>query len=372
MTTLERITIRGFKSIRNIEDLELGDVNVLIGPNGSGKSNFIGAMTFLQQIRNGNLKSYVRRAGGSERLLHFGSDVTEVMSIHVAFTDPFHTDFFNQYEIDLEPTETDSLYPSSEFVYLRDRETYSDRTYEEPLSSSNSEAAISDRDLTGRASRVRRHLRSWRLYHFQNTGLVSPLKRTADVSNNRYLRSRGSNLPAFLYLIRKKHRESYRMIRDTVRLAAPFFDDFILEPDELNEDKIRLEWRHKRMGDYFDASSLSDGTLRFMALATLLLQPEKFRPSVIMLDEPELGLHPYAITLLAALVHRASVTTQVILATQSPNLLDHFDPEDVLVSERVDGGTELTRLDPERLRIWLEDYSLGQLWEKNELGGRPN
>ena len=89
------------------------------------------------------------------------------------------------------------------------------------------------------------------------------------------------------------------------------------------------------------------------------------------MDEPELGLHPYAITLLASLIRQASVDTQVILATQSPILLDHFEPEDVLVTERVNGGTKIARLNSEELKVWLEDYSLGQLWEKNELGGRP-
>src|SRR5260370_38864896 len=122
---------------------------------------------------------------------------------------------------------------------------------------------------------------------------------------------------------------------------------------------------------YFDAASLSDGTLRFIVLATLFLQPEQFRPSVILVDEPELGLHPYAIEMMVAMVSQASVATQVIMSTQSSLLLDHFQPEDVLVADRVDGGTQLTRLDSTQLAKWLEDYSLGQLWEKNELGGRP-
>lgn len=132
-----------------------------------------------------------------------------------------------------------------------------------------------------------------------------------------------------------------------------------------------MEWRHKNSDQYFDASSLSDGTLRFIALATLFLQPEQFRSSVILVDEPELGLHPYAIEMLAALIRQASVKTQVIVATQSSLLLDHFAPDDVLVANRVDGGTQLTRLRTEQLAAWLEDYSLGQLWEKNEFGGRP-
>ena len=161
------------------------------------------------------------------------------------------------------------------------------------------------------------------------------------------------------------------MIRRTVRLVAPFFDDFILEPQALDEDKIRLEWRHRGSDAYFDASSLSDGSLRFIALATLLLQPTRLLPSLIILDEPELGLHPYAITMLSSLVKQAATKAQVILATQSPLLLEHFEPDDVLVTERVNGRSEFNRLDRGELEEWLKDYSLGQLWEKNEIGGRP-
>ena len=151
----------------------------------------------------------------------------------------------------------------------------------------------------------------------------------------------------------------------------PFFVDFQLEPLRLNKDKIRLEWQHMGSDSYFDSSSFSDGTLRFIALVTLLLQPSSFRPSVIVMDEPELGLHPSAVTLLASLVKQASTSTQIILATQSSRLLDHFEPEDVLVADRVQGATEFTRLAKEELANWLNDYSLGELWEKNEIGGRP-
>ncbi|MBI2091809.1 MAG: AAA family ATPase [Deltaproteobacteria bacterium] len=197
------------------------------------------------------------------------------------------------------------------------------------------------------------------------------MKKTADVNDNRYLRPDGSNLAAFLYYLRRKHETTYSLIRRAVQRVTPFFNDFILNPQKLNPDKIRLEWQHKSSEAYFDASSFSDGTVRFIALATLFLQPDNYLPSVVLVDEPELGLHPYAITMLASLVKQASIKTQVIVSTQSPLLLDHFQPEDVLIADRVDGGTQFTRLDSTKLTGWLENYSLGQLWEKNEFGGRP-
>ena len=197
------------------------------------------------------------------------------------------------------------------------------------------------------------------------------MRKTAQVNDNQYLRPNGSNLPAFLYLLKEKYPDSYRLITGAIRRVAPYFEDFALEPDRLNEETIRLEWRHKGSDQYFGPSSLSDGTLRFIVLATLLLQPPELRPSVILVDEPELGLHPAAIEMLASLVRQASTSSQVVLSTQSSLLLDHFSPEQVLVAEREKGATNLRRLDPDRLQEWLVDYSLGQLWEKNELGGRP-
>ena len=365
MPELDTITIKGFKSIACIEKLKLEAINVVIGPNGSGKSNFIGVFDFLHAVREGHLQDYVMKAGGADKVLHFGAKATEKLEIHISFENSV-----NQYAITLEATEADQLYPSVEFVYFWKNQQYSE-PYREGLSPRGTEAGISDPQYSGTAKHVRSHLDRWRVYHFHNTSSHSPMKKTADVNDNHYLRPDGSNLAAFLYYLRKKHETSYRLIRRTVQQVAPFFDDFLLEPQKLNPDKIRLEWRHKGSEAYFDASSLSDGTLRFIALATLFLQPDDYRPSVILVDEPELGLHPYAITLLASLVKQISVKTQVILSTQSSLLLDNFQPEEVLVADRVDGGTQLTRLASDNLDTWLQDYSLGQLWEKNEIGGRP-
>ena len=358
--------LKGFKSIASIEGLKLGAINVLIGANGSGKSNFIGVFSFLNAIREGSLQDYVIKAGGADQVLHFGSKVTKNLYILISFQDGR-----NQYEVNLQPTKADELVPESETVYFWDMTYYPDRPYSETMSRVGKEAGISATDVRKTPKYVRDHLARWRLYHFHDTSSSSPMKKTVDVNDNRYLRPDGSNLAAFLYYLHEQHEDSYNLIRRTVQQVAPFFDDFLLEPQKLNKDKILLEWRHKGSEAYFNASSLSDGTLRFIALATLFLQPENYRPSIILVDEPELGLHPYAITILASLVKQVSVTTQVILSTQSPMLLDHFQVEDVIVADLVNKGTQLTRLDSAKLKTWLQDYSLGQLWEKNELGGRP-
>ena len=355
MTAIREISIEGFRSIAATKELKLRPLNVLIGANGSGKSNFLGALTLLRAAVLGPSigSDYVLRSGGADRLLHYGSKVTPTIRFSVCFDDKL-----SDFSVQMRHGTDDQLFAR--------------------LSISESELPsefVRNLEIRPGVAPHIEFLRSrvgcWRPYHFHDTGAASPMKKMADVQDNRHLRTDGSNLAAFLFLLRKKHGDDYTRIRRTVRLAAPFFDDFALKPSALNEEKILLEWRHRGSDAYFNASSLSDGSLRFIALATLLLQPESIRPTVVLVDEPELGLHPYAITLLASLLKQAAVTSQIIVATQSPLLLDHFEPEDVLVADRVSGATTLRRLDSEKLKVWLEDYSLGQLWEKNEIGGRP-
>jgi len=367
LSALDYITTRGFKSFSFLEKLALRPMNVLIGPNGSGKSNFIGVFAFLHAIREGRLRSYVTEAGGAEKVLHFGSKATKEIYIHLSFVREV-----TQYELKLSPTRDDGLYPSSETTSFWDKSQYP-KPYDEALSPRDQgrEAGISDPNLQKIPGWVRKRLGSWRLYHVHDTSSSSPMRKTAKVDDNEFLRPDGSNLAAFLYYLSETHETSYSLIRRTIQRVTPFFDDFRLKPLKLKPDDIKLEWRHKKSDQYFDASSLSDGTLRFIALATLFLQPKKYLPSVILVDEPELGLHPSAIGMLASLMRQASKETQVITSTQSSLLLDHFDPEDVLVANRVGSATEITRLEPGQLSTWLENYSLGQLWEKNEFAGRP-
>src|SRR5579871_1531492 len=252
MAELDTITVRGFKSIASIEALPLGAINVIVGPNGSGKSNFIGVFAFLNAIWEGRLEDYIARAGGAEKVLYFGSKVTEILHLHISFQEGV-----NQYEIDLAPTEADELVPISEWVYFWDKGHYPNAPYGQAISRKGKEAGISASNSSGITSYVRSHLARWRLYHFHDTSSSSPMKKTVDVNDNRYLRPDGSNLAAFLYYLRERHEASYSLIRRAVQRVAPFFDDFLLEPLKLNTEKIRLEWRHKGSDAYFDASSLS-------------------------------------------------------------------------------------------------------------------
>ena len=372
MGVLDRISIKGFKSIRSAE-LEIRPINVLIGANGSGKSNLLEAMAFLQAIRAGNLQGYVGRAGGADRLLHFGAKTTDEM----AFRARFSNEGICEYRLALTPTDTGALYPNSEALVYWDKEIYPDEPRKKVISGEGGEAGISkasadSESLAGK--HVLKGIDSWRVYHFHDTGPHSPLKKTAALNDNRYLRPDGSNLAAVLYLLREKHEWDYGFIRQTVQLAAPFLEDFALEPQGPNGDTIRLKWKHVGDDDCFDVSALSDGTLRFIALVTLMLQPKENLPSVILLDEPELGMHPAELDLFESMVSYVSkgiAGAQVILATQSARLLDQFETEDVVVADRVKGATEFSRLDAEKLEVWRERYSLGELWEKNDLGGGP-
>jgi predicted ATPase len=212
-------------------------------------------------------------------------------------------------------------------------------------------------------------IRSWRVYHFHDTSASAKVKQQGDINDNHMLRSDASNLAAFLYLLRETENDYYRKIVSTIRLVAPFFDDFSLRPNPLNKEKIQLEWLEKGSDTYFNAQTLSDGTLRFICMATLLLQPKL--PSTVIIDEPELGLHPYAITVLASLLKSASQNAQVVISTQSVALVNQFGPEDIIVVDRKEGQSTFERRTEKDLENWLDDYGMGDLWEKNLLGGRP-
>ena len=345
-------------------------LNVFIGPNGAGKSNFIGVFKLLHRIIEQKLGVYVGEQGGANSMLHFGRKRTGKISLNLQFAGGK-----NSYGCVLAPNAEDSLFFQDEwcgFSGTFTRTGYQASDYRVQLSLGGRETKLLDEGEEhngGIAAHVRDDFRSWRLYHFHDTSSSAGVKRKGDVSDNRFLRDDASNLAAFLYRLQQTQKSSYDNIVGAVRLVAPFFENFVLAPDALNPEKILLEWKERGSDEYFNASALSDGTLRFICLATLLLQPSL--PSAVLIDEPELGLHPAAITLLAELFRSTSKKAQVIVSTQSVTLVNQLSPEEVVVVEHKDGTSTFERLDDARLQDWLGDYGLGELWEKNLVGGRP-
>lgn len=359
---LDRIQAKGFKSIREM-DLSLRQLNVLIGSNGSGKSNFISLFGLLNKLIDQQLQVAVQRWGGADAILHYGQKHTPELVIKLFFAP-------NAYEAVLAPGQTGSLFFAKERSFYQ--ESGYSRPYEQVIGSGNRETELLDeqgRPRTAIARYVLDSMRSWRVYHFHDTSASAKVRQPADIHDNAALRWDASNLASFLLVLRAKHSDHYQQIVATVRQAAPFFKDFQLRPMPLNPQQIMLEWVEQGSDTYFNAHSLSDGTLRFICLATLLLQPNP--PSTILIDEPELGLHPFAIELLADMLRSASLNTQVIASTQSVTLVNRLEPEDVVVVDRQDRQSTFRRLTEQDMAAWLDDYGLGDLWEKNVLGGRP-
>ncbi len=361
MAALDRIQVEGFKSIKQM-DLALRPMNVLIGANGAGKSNFLSVFRFLNQMAESELRAFVARSGGANALLHLGRKTTSSLTIRLYFEK-------YGYEARLHPTPEDAL------VFV-DEGVTEDFVNWQPLK--GLDGVISTyTQLHDHAHRyggstitvLLDTLKGWRVYHLNDTGDSAKIKFTSNVNDNANLRTDGSNLAAILYLFQQRYPEHYANIVKTIQLAAPFFDDFELRRDPLNPEAIRLEWRQKGSDAYFNASALSDGTLRFMCLAALLMQP--ILPPVVLIDEPELGLHPYALVLLASMLKSAAARTQVIISTQSVPLINQFEPEDIIVVDQENGQSVFKRLEKKPLEDWLEDYSLGEIWEKNIIGGTP-
>ena len=369
---LEKIEVKGYKSIKHL-DLELQHLNILIGPNGAGKSNFISFFELVNHMLNKDLQLFVGKQG-IDRLLHFGSKHTHELKMFMQFGP-------NRYQATLQPTEDrEHLSFKEEFAdFDADQIQYAGGYKRIDLAAAGAtESALPEPGVSSIATHVARFMFDWKVYHFHDTSATAQLKNRCNIHDNSRLRPNAENLAAFLYSIKRTNPQSYQMIVNTVQRVAPFFQHFILEPEKLNEDYIRLRWKHTDNDDYFDAHSLSDGTLRFICLSTLLLQPDL--PTVILLDEPELGLHPYAIQLLVGLIRSAAHRTQVIAATQSATLVDEFDYTDILVIEQVNGASKIRRLTDlmeeglmtgGQMKDWLESYKLGELWQKNLIGGNP-
>lgn len=363
MDNLLHIKIKGFKSIKEL-DLEMKPINVLIGANGSGKSNFISVFKLLENIYNQRLQTYVKHNGGAERFLHFGSKITDKISINLQLKrNEYCATFVKDNEKDaLIITDYASFY--SHISNVEYAPSISQDSFE-------SDIEISVKPIVRRSGK---YLKQCKLYHFHDTSSTAKFKSFQDINLNKFLDSFAENLAPFLYKLKQDFNSDYQNIVNAVKTVAPYFQDFDFN---ISGESIILRWQHvndlSNLG--FSTQTLSDGTARFICMATLFLQPKDIRPATIVLDEPEIGLHPDALTVLSEIIKAVSAHgTQVIISTQSVTLANCFEPDDFIVVDYEEGESKFQRIGKDKqkeLEIWLENYQTGTAWEENLLGGMP-
>lgn len=362
---LKSFTIKGYKSIKVISNFEPKPVNILIGPNGVGKSNFISFFKFLSRMLNsdGKLREYVAYLGGANDILHDGADVTKSIDAYIELETNAG---FNEYQFSLMFAKPDKL------VFKEEKYRYSEKQFGSTRDWTSCgvghEEAKLPEVINDSAKNILNLLRKLIVYQFHNTSDTAPIRLKWPEADGRWLKQNGENLGSFLFKIQNDEKAFYPRILKYIRLVLPFFDDFVLYPEF---GQILLRWKEKGSAKEFNAGQASDGMLRTIALISLLAQNPKDLPAVLFLDEPELGLHPSAIDAVAGLIKAASSHGQVFVATQSISLVNNFELEDLVVIDRKGRNSEYHRPDSENLQAYLEEFSTGQIWEKNIIGGRP-
>ena len=365
---LEAITLKGFKTIRELEDFKPRQLTVLIGPNGAGKSNFISFFRMMSWALADpdNLQFYIGQQGGASKILYDGPSITREIEAELTIaTDAGE----NQYAFRLFYAAGDTLIFADERYRFSRMGYFTTARWNEAGAGHRAPKLLIEANAGDTTAYVIRSLmQKIVVYQFHNTSDTARMRSKWYADDNRWLKEDAANIAPILLRLKENHITYYQRIVDTIRLILPFFSDFDIEPDY---GSVILNWRERNSNEVFSVAQASDGMLRIIALVTLLLQPEQDLPDVLILDEPELGLHPYAINIIGGLISAASHNTQVIVATQSALLVDCFEPEDIVVVERQNRFSTFAPQNSVSLSEWLDDYSLSELWEKNIIGGRP-
>ena len=357
---IQKISVEGFKSIQSLT-LNIDFVNVLLGANGAGKSNFLSLFSFLNHLAHGKLSSYVARNGFAHSFLFFSAKQTPRMCIDLYIDDiHYHTELsVNTYD--------DSFIFENEYILLPST------PHKIELKGRPGESGLlTYRDIEEYQFDILDYLKNIRVYHFHDNSDYANFKQAIALDASEYLYPNAQNIAAYLYRLRHEFPTYYHDIVTTIQTVSPFFHDFYLSPSgEQDNEKILLKWLHRNHDRPFSVNQLSDGTSRFICLTVLLLQPEQLRPNIIVLDEPELGLHPAALDVLADIIQKISQDNQIICTTQSVSFANHFMPENFIIVDRKNDMSTFQRLTGKHLQHWLNDYSMGDIWEKNLIGGGP-
>ena len=369
---IESLRIRGFRSLADVELCNLCNANVLLGANGGGKSNFIRFFEMLSWMLRSRLGEFVGTQGGADDQLHRGKSVTLGMDAQLALrTEAGRI----EYRFALAHADPDRFVFSDE-AFRRTADLAADAPSQH-AASGQPEARIVDiaqrspsRGVNATIARVIvRLLGNCSVHQFRNTSDTSNFRKPWDVEDSNYLRTHGGNLAAVLHRLEQEDLGRFELICRHVRRVLPMFDRFrIVE----SHGQVSLRWTAVGTDKTFGAHVTSDASFRFFALVTLLNLPPGMLPSVLLLDEPELGLHPTAVTLVGGMIKSLAANRQIIVATQSPLLVDAFDLEEILVLNLADGRTTFSRPEGAGFAQWIEEgYTTGEIWQKNLIGGCP-
>ena len=370
MGRIKSISIDGFKSIKELKYLELEKLNVIVGANGAGKSNFIQIFRMLDAMSHDRFQEFILKNGGADAFPFCGLKVTSEIKIEFEFmSDSSFSRGANFYRFSMSPNNEEQMVLYEECKYGDyGWHSYGSHSLESKLPNEIKNEKSYNGQFDGVGRYVYDSISGWTVYHFHDTSSSASMRRSEIVEDFEKLDGNARNIAPFLLHLRQEYPKNYEDIVKAVRLVIPFFEDFRLDVLKMGEaEKVKLTWKQKGTEYPMQPYHLSDGSIRFICLVTALLQPVP--PTTIVIDEPELGLHPEAIHILAELIKATSIKTQVIVATQSPLLLDQFSIEDIIVARRQNGTSTFERLNAEDYDQWLEDYTLGELWTKNVIDG---
>lgn len=396
------IKIEGFRSFKKVE-LNLEPLSVLIGPNGGGKSNFMDLLALLAEAGSGQLANGILKRGGFHDIA-FGFDTSGEMRVELRFKELLHPwrlalqasgkkldvvfrMVARAFGTGVQVTEELVRQESAEEPALSEEmvrrglvgsvfKGWSESgglVTEERSGVSPIELAITqvrDPAKYPAASAVLKKLGEWAFYRDVDVGVQSAVRQPATIRPETRLLPDGSNLSSVFHEIQQEHSDDWADILEIFKTAYPEFVKLTV-PASGGDGKVILRWFERpfeRQGG-LSANLLSDGTLKLLCLVAILKNPVP--PPLICIDEPEVGLHPDWIELVAELMQSAAARTQLIVATHSPQIVAKLDPEQVIVTEKHDGETHLTRLNGKELEKWLDEFNLSDLWLAGHIGGRP-
>ncbi len=376
---IKSIEVRGFRSFKNVFIQDMPNAMALVGPNGAGKSNLFRFLEMLSAMTDRKLAEFTARNGGANDQLFSGfndqpvkgSPTSAIKTSITMLAEPGAARC--EYSFTAKRTEADSFlfeYESLKFTEHANHKTdvvVLDGSAGKPEPDLTIAAQSGDYPSARRplAKALVQLLRGCAVYRFHDTDRLKTLQDTRGPAR---LLPHGENLAGILYQLKQHTPERYNRIGDQIRRVVPGFRRFILNPEY---GKALLRWQADGSDRAISAHMTSDGSLRLFALITLLNMPPEMLPDLILLDEPELGCHPAALELIAGMLQSVSQQNQIILATQSPLLLNGFDLNQVYVAELKDGATEITRAADRAAKHWSEEMRPSDLWLSNIIGGRP-